>query len=561
MVRYFLIGLFILVGPVRAMARAHSGIPDHRPSDNRWCFDFTHTLPSDLIKRVDDEGYSVRKNFDVDFVVMIIPSLRGHKISPLTAELFTKWKIGKSTRGKKGILILIAQQEQQIKIEVGYDLEAVYTDLYIGQVEREFLKEFLEQADWDRGLLATLENFLERLYRKNMVGEVRAVTSPDDDDEYYSQGAGAKTTFTFAGALDKPLPQTTPERRKYFCPQPSPQKAFERYMELLALNLADKTLDIYSDQSKIFYSHWLTSSGQRRAEYDAARGKQYVVRRQGKYAVVMAPFNTSINDFICQCPYFFVLTEAGWHIDINTMSRTLIMGGPTWHFLSLAHPYMFAFKDYILRTNRYYPNQGQKAFLGITYSLFDRGPGPFKITPERDSPAKEAGILDGDILISINGVEIMEAYQDWEMMKHFRPGDRVTVLVKRKGINKRMAITLRAPESYLDEFPYVRNTGDPWTGFYFAYSQPYERKIEDVQLSVIDVAADSPAEKAGFRPGDLIYTVPGSRDRHVGFRDYKNMLQRARPGQKVNFKVLRNLKKRLSLEVEIEAYAQGKQGI
>lgn len=536
-------------------------VPDRRPSDSRWCFDYTDTLPSDLIERVDDEGYSILKHFDVDFVVLIVPSLEGRNIVSLTAELFTKWKIGKSTKGKKGILVLISQKEQQIKIEVGYDLEAIYPDLYIGQVEREFLKEFLEQADWDRGLLSTLENFLERLYRKNMVGEVRAVTSPEYDQKYYSQGAGAQTTFTYGGAIGKSSPQTSPERRRYFSPQPTPRNAFERYMELLALNIDDKTLDLYSDQSKIFYRNWRTSSGQRRAEYEAARGKKYKVRQQGKYAVVMAPFNTAIDDFICQCPYFFVRSNAGWHIDINTMSRTLMMGGPTWHFISLAHPYMFAFKDYLLKMNRYYPRQGQKAFLGLTYPLFDKGHLPFKISPEWDSPAKEAGILDGDLLISIDGVKITEAYQDWQMMRHYRAGDRVGVLVKRKGNKKRIEVTLRAPKSYLDDFPYVRNTGDPWTGFYFAYSQPYERKIEDVQLSVIDVVANSPAEKAGFRPGDLIYTVPGSRDRHVGFYDYKKMLNRMRPGEKVKLKVLRNLNQRLELELKLGSYTEGKRGI
>lgn len=559
--RQLLAAIFFVFVIGNAFAQAHQSIPIHRPSDKRWCFDFTNTLPGDIIRRVDNEGYSIQKHFDVDFVVLIIPSLKGREIASLTTELFTNWQIGKRTKGKKGILILIAKQEQQIKIEVGYDLEFVYTDMYIGQVEREFLKEFLEQADWDRGLLSTLENFLERLYRKNLVGDVREATAPEYDLKYYSQGAGAQTGFIFGEALTKPLPKTPFELRNYFGPQPTPRECFERYMELLTLNLGDHTLDIYSDQSKIFYSHWRTSSGQRRAEYDAARGKIYVVKQQGKYAVVMAPVTTPINDFICQCPYFFVRGDAGWQIDINTMSRSLMMGGPTWHFISIAHPYMFAFKDYLLKTNRYYPRQGQKAFLGITYPLFHKGMESFKISPEWGSPAKEAGILDGDILISIDGVRIISAYQDWEMMKHCQPGDSVEVIVKRNDKKKRIKVTLAAPKSYLDKFPYVRKEGDPWTGFYFAYSQSYERDIEDVQLSVIDVVANSPAEKAGFRPGDLIYTVPGSRDRHVGINDYIKMLKHVRSGKKLRLKILRNLEKRLELEVEIGSYSEGKQGI
>lgn len=120
---------------------------------------------------------------------------------------------------------------------------------------------------------------------------------------------------------------------------------------------------------------------------------------------------------------------------------------------------------------------------------------------------------------------------------------------------------LEEPKSYLDRFPYMRKDGEIWTGFYFGYSEPYERDIEDVQLSVLGVVKDSPAEKAGFKEGDLIYYVPGARDRHVGFYDYKEMLMRVKPRDKVKLKVLRNLKDRLELTLEIGTYSMGNEGI
>lgn len=72
---------------------------------------------------------------------------------------------------------------------------------------------------------------------------------------------------------------------------------------------------------------------------------------------------------------------------------------------------------------------------------------------------------------------------------------------------------------------------------YFGYSQPYERDIEDVQLSVLYVVENSPAEKAGFKAGDLIYYVSGSRNQHVGFYDYKELLKWVKPEDKVKLKV------------------------
>ena len=517
-------------------------------------------MPVKVVDEVNREGAGLKNAFDIDFVIVVIPSLSGREVGEYTADLFSKWQVGKNTQGKKGILILIAKQEQRIKIEIGYDLEEVYTDMYAGQAEREILAQFLEQADWERGFLATIENFVERTYRMYKKGvDVRQVNS-DGKEEYYSGGAGAKTVFDFGSALKKPLPQAPEKLRDYFGAQAVPQLAFERYMEFNARDMNDYTLDLFSDLSKEFFSHWRTSSGQRRAEAEASSGKTYITKIKGHYAVLMAPPETSVNDFITQCPYFFIKTEKGWQIDINTMARSLIMGGPSWHFLSTTHPYMFAFENYLIKTNRYYPFDGQKAFLGLTYSLWDDGSRGFKIYPEYDSPAKEAGISEGDMLVSIGGVEIKQAYQDWEMMKAYNPGDVLDVVVLRGDEKKTIKAKLSEPKSWINEFPYVKEEGDPWTGFYFGYSEPYERDIEDVQLSVLDVAEGSPAEKAGFKAGDLIYYVPGSEGRHVGFSDYKNLLKKVKPGDKVKLKLLRNLEDRLELELEFGSYSIGKEG-
>ena len=427
-----------------------------RPQEQEYCFDFSKVVPSEIVQRINLEGAGLKKTFDIDFVIVVIPSLEGRPVTEYAADLFSRWQIGKDTQGKKGILILIAMKEQRIKIEVGYDLEQVYTDMYIGQVEREMLKEFLGQADWERGFLSTIENFVERTYRVYKKGlNVREISS-DGKEEYFSGGAGAKTVFDFGAALNKPLPETPQELREYFGAQPTPELAFQRYMEFNARDMSDHTVDLFSESSKDFFSHWRTSSGQRRAEVEANSGKPYITKVKDGFAVLMAPADIGINEFICQCPYFFVKTEKGWQVDINTMSRSLMMGGPSWHFLTFAHPYMFAFKDYLIKMNRYYPLSSQKAFLGLTYSLWENQSEGFKIIPERDSPAEKSGIDEGDILISIDGEKITQAYQDWEMMKKYNPGDTVTVVVNRGGKKINIKAVLEEAKSYLDEFPYVR---------------------------------------------------------------------------------------------------------
>ncbi|RKY82813.1 hypothetical protein DRQ11_13975, partial [candidate division KSB1 bacterium] len=206
-----LIQLFIVIWMVFGAGDKifSSFISPKRPRIDKYCFDFAKVLDRDLVREINIQGQALKNTFDIDFVVVIVPSLDGRDIVEYTAELFSNWKIGKNTKGRKGLLILIALKEQKVKIEVGYDLEHIFTDLYVAQVEREMLKEFLEQADWQKGFLATIENFVERIYKMYEKGQDVREVSSEIKIEYYSGGAGAQTVFDFGKALRTPPPQTS----------------------------------------------------------------------------------------------------------------------------------------------------------------------------------------------------------------------------------------------------------------------------------------------------------------------------------------------------------------
>ena len=60
--------------------------------------------------------------------VLIIKSLDGAGIEDYAHDVFAKWGIGKSGKDN-GVLLLIALNDRKIKIEIGYGLEAEFTDL------------------------------------------------------------------------------------------------------------------------------------------------------------------------------------------------------------------------------------------------------------------------------------------------------------------------------------------------------------------------------------------------------------------------------------------------
>jgi len=60
-----------------------------------------------------------------------------------------------------------------------------------------------------------------------------------------------------------------------------------------------------------------------------------------------------------------------------------------------------------------------------------------------DGAAKNAGILTGDIILEVNGVKVNSPAELTEQINRYRPGNKVTVILKRKGKTKQFVVTLR----------------------------------------------------------------------------------------------------------------------
>ncbi|HYV85685.1 MAG TPA: PDZ domain-containing protein [Patescibacteria group bacterium] len=82
-------------------------------------------------------------------------------------------------------------------------------------------------------------------------------------------------------------------------------------------------------------------------------------------------------------------------------------------------------------------------WIGIEYEPKDPdGPKVTKVVP--GSPAEKAGLLPGDILFALNGVEMKSANDDALMKarKEWKPGQAVQYTIKRNGASKQVEVVL-----------------------------------------------------------------------------------------------------------------------
>ena len=97
--------------------------------------DDAEIISPDARQRISAKLQSHEQNTTNQVAVLTIPSLEGESIESFATRVFEQWQLGQ--RGKdNGILMVIAPKDRRMRIEVGYGLEGILTDLEAGRIIR-----------------------------------------------------------------------------------------------------------------------------------------------------------------------------------------------------------------------------------------------------------------------------------------------------------------------------------------------------------------------------------------------------------------------------------------
>jgi len=191
----------------------------------------------------------------------------------------------------------------------------------------------------------------------------------------------------------------------------------------------------------------------------------------------------------------------------------------------------------------------------------------------KDSPADEAGLREDDIIISLDGDRIRDDEDLIDLVSDQDPGDEVVLIIFRDGKEKEIKVVLgkrprswrrhddsrwfssprapRAPKAYSyyfdsfdHEYPYVGVT----------LLEVSKRTAESLGADgfgvlIDDVEEDSPAEKGGLMPGDLIVAIDGEEVYEPS--DVRDIIRSLDEGDVARVEIVRN-HDRVTLEVEVK---------
>jgi uncharacterized protein len=97
----------------------------------------------------------------VQMAIVTIDTLDDQPIEDVANTLYRKWGIGKKGKNE-GIMLLVAIKDHKDRIEVGYGLEPILPDGFVGSVLRE-AKPLLQQGAYGQALFAAAEEMGTRI--------------------------------------------------------------------------------------------------------------------------------------------------------------------------------------------------------------------------------------------------------------------------------------------------------------------------------------------------------------------------------------------------------------
>jgi uncharacterized protein len=141
--------------------------------------DFANMLKAEDRATLENLLSGVERDTTAEIAVVTVRALGGTSVEEYANRLFAEWGIGKKGRDN-GVLILIARDDREMRIEVGYGLESILPDGLAGEIIRETLTPRFRDNEFREGILEGSRRVADIVRRgESVTAEQRAAFDRD----------------------------------------------------------------------------------------------------------------------------------------------------------------------------------------------------------------------------------------------------------------------------------------------------------------------------------------------------------------------------------------------
>lgn len=121
------------------------------PKREKLFNDYAKLLSAVEEEQIEQQLHTLWKETGATMVVATVPSLGERTIEEYAVELFEAWGIG-TKEEERGLLLLIAPNEREVRIEVGYGLEGDIPDAFAGKLISQIAAPAFQHGAYAQGI-------------------------------------------------------------------------------------------------------------------------------------------------------------------------------------------------------------------------------------------------------------------------------------------------------------------------------------------------------------------------------------------------------------------------
>lgn len=132
------------------------------PAYTGFVNDLAKVIDAQNTEKLNILANKLKENTGAELAVVTIKSTYPLDPKSYATQLFEKWGIGKKEKDN-GLLVLFVKKERRVEVEVGYGLEGIITDGFVGEVLDKYAVPQFKEQDYGRGLYLASLAFYDRI--------------------------------------------------------------------------------------------------------------------------------------------------------------------------------------------------------------------------------------------------------------------------------------------------------------------------------------------------------------------------------------------------------------
>ncbi|MBX7145344.1 MAG: YgcG family protein [Oligoflexia bacterium] len=137
------------------------------PRLSRPVMDLVGVLSDQQRATLEAKLYDFEKSKGSQIAVLVVASTKPEEIEQYSIRVVEAWKVGRS-KVDDGALLLVATEDRRVRIEVGYGLEGVLTDLKAKRIIDEIIVPEFRKGAVGEGIVAGVESILSVVQGENL---------------------------------------------------------------------------------------------------------------------------------------------------------------------------------------------------------------------------------------------------------------------------------------------------------------------------------------------------------------------------------------------------------